>query len=199
MLKNIKEIGIFMIAAQTVIHFAPGKQYEKYIKSVSGIIILLLFLRPFLQLSGAEWSSPEAALGKLEELTGMPDFRGGEWKTGWEGGGQPDAGVGSTALGRMETEVKALLNRELEGDDYRVKRVSIRLAKDPAQGSELCLSQVKIELADAAETEEEQRIHVDRIEIGNEEEKVYLQYRSRFAALLGIEEERVEVRRGGRS
>lgn len=203
MLKNIREIGIFMIAAQTVIHFAPGKQYEKYIKSVSGIMILLLFLRPFLQLSGAEWSSPEAALGKLEELTDMPDFLGGEWKTGREGGGQTDAGVGSTALGRMETEVKALLNLELEGDDYRVKRVSIQLAKDSAQGSELSLSQVKIELVNAAETEEEQRIFVDRIVIGeaadSEEESAFLQYRSRFAALLGIEEERVEVRQGGRS
>ena len=40
MLKNIREIGIFMIAAQTVIHFAPGRQYEKYIKSVSGLSLI---------------------------------------------------------------------------------------------------------------------------------------------------------------
>ncbi len=74
MLKNIREIGIFMIAAQTVIHFAPGRQYEKYIKSVSGIIILLLFLRPFLQLSGAEWKDAEAVLEKLEEVLYTADF-----------------------------------------------------------------------------------------------------------------------------
>ena len=94
MLKNIREIGIFMIAAQTVIHFAPGRQYEKYIKSVSGIIILLLFLRPFLQLSGAEWKDAEAVLEKLEEVTDMPalqSFEGSRsadgavgWGTVWE-------------------------------------------------------------------------------------------------------------------
>lgn len=206
MLKNIREIGIFMIAAQAVIHFAPGRQYEKYIKSVSGIMILLLFLRPFLQLSGMEWSSQKAVLEKLEELTDMPDFPGGEWKTGQEGAARADAGVKSTALSRMETEVKDLLNRELEGDEYRVKRVSIRLAKDSAQESELRLSQVEIELVNAEETKEERQIGVERIVIGNEadsakaeEEKIYLQYRSRFAELLGIEEEKVEVRQGGRS
>ena len=47
MLDTIREIGIFMIAAQAVVHFAPGRQYEKYIKSVSGIIILLLFCSLF--------------------------------------------------------------------------------------------------------------------------------------------------------
>lgn len=40
MLENIKEIGVFMIAAQAVIHFSPGRQYEKYIKLVSSVIIL---------------------------------------------------------------------------------------------------------------------------------------------------------------
>lgn len=132
MLSTIREIGIFMIAAQAVIHFAPGKQYEKYIKSVSGVIILLLFLRPFLQLAGAQWKSPEAVLEKLEELTDMPDF--------------PDEGenmkAGDAAVSRMETEVRALLNRELEGDEYCVKQVSIRLDRDSLQKEELRLSEI---------------------------------------------------------
>lgn len=195
MLKNIREIGIFMIAAQAAIHFAPGKQYEKYIKSVSGIIILLLFLNPFLQLSGAEWKGSEAVLKKLEEMTDMQNFSTEKPDTADE------AGVGGTVVGRMEAEVKELLNRELTEDDYRVKRVSIRLAKDPAQGSELRLSQIEIGMARASETGEERPIEVDRIVIGNtadEEDKIFAQYRSRFAALLEIEEERVEVRLDGR-
>ena len=48
MLENIRRIGLFMIAAQAVIHLSPGRQYEKYIKLVSSVIILLLFIRPFL-------------------------------------------------------------------------------------------------------------------------------------------------------
>lgn len=201
MLKNIREIGIFMIAAQAVIRFAPGRQYEKYIKSVSGIIILLLFLKPFLQLSGAEWKGPEAVLEKLEEVTDMPDFSALEKDVGEEGSDWMGADMDSAVVSRMEAEIKEFLNRELSEDDYRVKQVSIRLEKNPAQGDELCLSQITVRMGRASETEEERAIGIDRIVIGdteNEEETVFLQYRSRFAALLEVEEERVEVRLDGR-
>lgn len=201
MLKNIREIGIFMIAAQAVIRFAPGRQYEKYIKSVSGIIILLLFLKPFLQLSGAEWKGPEAVLEKLEEVTDMPDFSALEKGVGEEGSDWVGADMDSAVVSRMEAEIKEFLNRELSEDGYRVKQVSIRLEKNPAQGDELCLSQITVRMGRASETEEERAIGIDRIVIGdteNEEETVFLQYRSRFAALLEVEEERVEVRLDGR-
>lgn len=187
MLKNIREIGIFMIAAQAVIHFAPGKQYEKYIKSVSGIIILLLFLNPFLQLSGAEWKGSEAVLKKLGEATDMPDFSALEKDMGKEDSDGMGADIDSAVVSRMEEEIKEFLNRELLEDDYRVKQVAIHLAKNPAQGDELCLSQIDIRMGKASETEEERAIGIDRIVIGdteNEEDTAFLQYRSRFAALL---------------
>ena len=34
LVETIKKIGIFMIAAQAVLHFAPGQKYEKYIKLI---------------------------------------------------------------------------------------------------------------------------------------------------------------------
>lgn len=191
-MKNIREIGIFMIAAQAVIHFAPGRQYEKYIKSVSGIIILLLFLRPFLQFSGVERMNPEAVLEKLEELTDMQGARTGE--TAKEGG------VGGTVVSRMESELMAFLNRELSGEDYCVSRVSIRMERDSTQGDELRLSQIEIEMRRAA-AGEESPIGIDRIVIGDrpdEGEDILSQYRGRFAALLEMEEERVEVRMDGK-
>ncbi len=198
MLDSIREIGIFMIAAQAVVHFAPGKQYEKYIKSVAGIVILLLFLRPFLQLSGAEWREPGEV---LEKLTDMPAFPGGEANAEKASLGQIDAGLGRAAVSRMEAEVETLLNRELNGDDYRVKRVSIQLAEDPLQEGEWVLSAVKITMTKRAEREEGSRIGIDEIVIGNEPdaeaENVLSEYRRRFAALLGIEEKRVEVGQDG--
>lgn len=200
MLKNIREIGIFMIAAQAVIHFAPGKQYEKYIKSVSGIIILLLFLKPFLQLSSAEWKEPEAVLEKLEELTDMPAFP--EWKDGAESEPTKGTGVGSALVSRMETEVKELLNRELEGEDYRVKWVALQLAQDPSQEGKMILSEVEIMLTGAEDMEKESRIRVGEIVVNDTpdpaDEGIMSAYRGRFAALLGIEEKRVEVRQDGR-
>lgn len=201
MLKSIREIGMFMIAAQAVIHFAPGKQYEKYIKSVSGIIILLLFLRPFLQISGAGWKEPEAVLEKFQELTDMPAFP--EWEEGTKtwAVSETGAGTGGMAVRRMETEVQALLNRELEGEDYCVKRVVLRLEEEPSQKGDVILSEVEITLAETA-VQEEGRIGIEEIVIGDApdsvDQNVFSAYRARFAALLGIEEERVEVRRDGR-
>ncbi len=198
MLDSIREIGIFMIAAQAVVHFAPGKQYEKYIKSVAGIVILLLFLRPFFQLSGIEWREPEEV---LEKLTDMPAFPGGEADAGKALHGQMDADPGRTVVSRMEAEVKTLLNRELNGDDYRVKQVSIQLTEDPSQEGERVLSAVKITMTKSTETGEGSRIGIDEIVIGNEPdaeaENALSEYRGRFAALLGIEEKRVEVGQDG--
>lgn len=198
MLDSIREIGIFMIAAQAVVHFAPGKQYEKYIKSVAGIVILLLFLRPFFQLSGTEWREPEAV---LEKLTDMPAFPGGEADAEKASLGQIGTDPGSAAVSRMEAEVKTLLNRELNGDDYRVKRVSIQLTEDPLQEGERVLSAVKITMTKRTETEEGSRIGIDEIVIGDAPdpaaENVLSGYRRRFAALLGIEEKRVEVGQDG--
>ena len=47
MIEHIKQIGLFMIVTQTFIHVAAGKQYEKYVKIIAGVIVLLLFVRPF--------------------------------------------------------------------------------------------------------------------------------------------------------
>lgn len=48
MLESIRQIGVFMIVAQTVMHFAASGQYEKYMKIIAGVIVLLLFVRPFI-------------------------------------------------------------------------------------------------------------------------------------------------------
>ena len=44
LIELIKRIGIFMIAAQAVLHFTPGQKYEKYIKLIVGMMVLLQFV-----------------------------------------------------------------------------------------------------------------------------------------------------------
>lgn len=191
MLETIRQIGIFMIAAQAVVHFAPGRQYEKYIKSVSGIIILLLFLKPVLQLAGAAWEEPQALMEKWEELTDMPDFSV-KTQTG---------GVTKEVIARMESEVRDRLNRELTGEVYFVNRVSIRLVPDPGAEAGVLLPEITVFLREKAGEEESGQIEIEEIVIGQPREtdtgEPFLSYRSRFAALLEMEEERVEVRPDG--
>lgn len=191
MLDTIREIGVFMIAAQAVVHFAPGRQYEKYIKSVSGIIILILFLKPVLQLAGAAWEEPQVLLEKWMDMTDMPDVSVNV---------QAD-GVAGEVASRMERELTERLNRELEGDTYFVSRVSIRLIQDPEAETGTFLPEITVFLRERAK-EESGLIGIEEIVIGRPQEtetgEPFLSYRSRFAALLEMEEERVEVRPDGR-
>lgn len=192
MLDAIRQIGVFMIAAQAVVHFAPGRQYEKYIKSVSGIIILLLFLKPVFQLAGTAWEEPQLLWEQWEKLTDMPDFSD-----------EIQAGdVSGEVVGRMEAEVKDQLNRELETDAYYVSRVTIRFVQKPGAEKGTLLPQVEILLRERAGEEESVRIGIEEIVVGQPQESVpdesFSSYRARFAIVLGMEEENVEVRRDGR-
>lgn len=191
MLDTIREIGVFMIAAQAVVHFAPGRQYEKYIKSVSGIIVLILFLKPVLRLAGAAWEEPQVLLEKWVDLTDMPDVSVNV---------QAD-GVAEEVASRMERELTERLNRELTGDAYFVSRVSIRLILDPEAETGTFLPEITVFLRERAK-EESGLIGIEEIVIGQPQEaetgEPFLSYRSWFAALLEMEEERVEVRPDGR-
>lgn len=191
MIDTIREIGIFMIAAQAVVHFAPGRQYEKYIKSVSGIIILLLFLKPVLQLSGAAWEEPQALWEKWEEVTDMPDFTIPT----------QSGGVTGEVAARMETELRERLNRELAEDTCFVSRVSIRFIQEPGAEAGALLPEITVFMRERAVKKEGRQIGIEKIVVGQPRETdtdaSFLPYRTRFAALLGMEEERVEVRPDG--
>lgn len=192
MIDTIREIGVFMLAAQAVVHFAPGRQYEKYIKSVSGIIILLLFLKPVLQLAGAVWEEPQVLLEKWEGLADMPDFSALS---------QTD-GVTDEVAARMETELQERLNRELTEDEYFVSRVSIRLVQEPGAETGTLLPEITVFMREQVGEEEGGQIGIEKIVVGQPRETdtdaLFLSYRTRFAVLLGMEEERVEVRPDGR-
>ncbi len=192
MIDTIREIGVFMIAAQAVVHFAPGKQYEKYIKSVSGIVILLLFMKPVLQSAGAVWEDPQALLEEWMQMTDMPDFLGETMSDG----------VTDGVVSRMETEVRERFNRELETDVYFVSRVSIRFTQDPAEETETLLPEVEILMSERKGEEGDGQTGISEIVVGQPQESTadesFQSYRTRFAALLGMEEDRVEVRLDGR-
>lgn len=184
MLQNIREIGIFMILAQAVVHFSPGRQYEKYIKTISGVIILLLFLRPFLQMAGVQWQDPSTILDKMEESAGTQDFSALSSKT------QANS-VEDRVKSCMEEEIAARLNRELTGDPCSVKRVYLTLT-EPSLSVEVVIGEKK---------NDDGRITVEEIVLDDrregEKEELY-SYRLLFAGLLELDEKRVEVRWDGR-
>lgn len=189
MLHHFGRIGIFMIAAQALVHFAPGKQYEKYIKSLAGIILLFLFCKPFLQFFNVQPAMPEDILKRFEALVDVPDLATDDGN-----------GVDAEVVRRVEEEVRERLNREMEGEEYLVKSVSIQFASNKEQ--ELGLSSVKVRLAKRGGEDAEGRIGIDEIVIDSGQppsREEFPDYRKRFAQLLEIEQDKVEVRLYGGS
>ncbi|MBD5504514.1 MAG: hypothetical protein HDR09_12510 [Lachnospiraceae bacterium] len=120
MLESIRQIGIFMIVAQTVMHFAANGQYEKYMKIIAGVIVLLLFIRPFI--SGAD----EQVIKWQEEITHIMEqieAQSGDFSNmGYEGGS-----TGALVIRQIEEEITRRLNEVAVGHGCRVVKTAIEL------------------------------------------------------------------------
>ena len=79
----MKQMGIFIICAQSLIHFCAGKAYEKYIRLLVGIMILAQLTAPvrsFLSGAGTEelWAETERFREELEEAAEERGFSYGK-------------------------------------------------------------------------------------------------------------------------
>lgn len=190
MMQTIREIGIFMIVVQAVVHFAPGKKYEKYIKSISGVIILALFLKPFVQMTGGQWQMPSTVLERLEEAVGPAGFSAASVVTS-------ESVLEDAVVRQMEEEIANRLNRDLVGEPCLVRQVTLTLTKEAEGSAEGVFSVLAVMGERTADSGE---IAVKEIRVGApqaKEDEESEAYRLRFARLLGLEKERVEVRWDG--
>ncbi len=167
--ENIRQIGIFMIAAQAVIHLAPGKQYEKYIKLIAGIMVLMLFTAPFLDQSGEiqeKWQTQaEQIIQEIEEQQ-----REGE-RFFTEYGASDSKQV---ILNDVEENIRERLSGLKACEGYEVTDVKIQMAETGSGREEntwevqrlyVGLRRIsgRVEAEDEKETED--GVHVDKIVI----------------------------------
>lgn len=120
--ESICKIGIFMIAAQAVIHFAPAAKYEKYMKLVVGIIVLLQFLVPINKITDGIDGSWEAEADWSGQLANME--RELEKGLSVEGGGEGSP-FSENIISGMEMEIKSRLNSALDEENYSVLKVNV--------------------------------------------------------------------------
>lgn len=52
----IQNISVYLIVTAAVMHAVPGKEYEKYVRFFSGLVLILLLFTPVLRLAGKEES-----------------------------------------------------------------------------------------------------------------------------------------------
>lgn len=171
MIDNIKRIGLFMIAAQTFMHFAAGQQYEKYMKIIAGVIVLLLFISPFSSVQGNladQWQKETKRLTDMMEnyesaqTEEMPDT---------------DYGTGKEMVRQLEEEIRRKLNKELVDNKYSVTDVIIEWekigGKNDAAAQDMTVGRIRVTLQQAAQAEygqtgerEDSPIVIERIQIG---------------------------------
>lgn len=213
MIENIRRIGIFMIAAQTVMHFAAGKQYEKYMKIITGVIVLLMFISPFASSSEnltAKWQAETERM--MEQIV--------ERNNVWQETPGAVSPVETVILRQIEEEVKARLNDVVSDDDYIVADVAIDLEETVGNSGmgtdeaerEWSFQRVRIILqgksADGSSGKyEESIIRIEEITVGYDPEEETKQheeqdssqnagiqeYQHLFAQTLGIADDKVEV------
>lgn len=208
MVENIRRIGIFMIAAQTVIHFAAGNQYEKYMKVITGVIVLLQFISPFVASFDDIMTKWQA---EAEQITEQMESQAEGWQ---RESLYADHSVGRVALQQIEEEIKLRLNNAISDRDERVMDVKIVLEEGSSnlvgqEESDLSFRSVRVTLwtqngdMDHAQEDADRSIQIGEIIVGKNvkadtEQKMdqdtrIREYRRIFSQVLGIGEEQVEV------
>ena len=211
MVENIRRIGVFMIAAQTVMHFTAGKQYEKYMKIITGAIILFLFIGPFASSSGNPMADWQAEAERLEQQMQSDLQQEMPYVT---------SPVETAAIQQIEEELRKRLNDIIPEPNYSVTDVVIDLEetgvginKGASEGERnWAFRRVKVTLqsviaVDDADGNDDRTIRIEEITVGlgseteaeqqetqdSDRDTKIREYQQLFAQALGITDDKVEV------
>lgn len=179
MIEMIKEIGIFIVIAQSVLYFVPGQTYAKYVKVIIGIIMIAGMMQPLLNLiTGEEWENmvEQAAALYEGEKTDTEEFFAENSR--------------NTILLGIEEELKnRLASAPLKG--YEVRKVSVK-TDETGEVEKLVIT--------VSGTEERPPIRVEEIVTGeaeDSEENIPFNEESRlkeyYGELLAVPSRRIEI------
>lgn len=218
--ENIREIGMFIVVAQMLVHLSAGKAYEKYMKVIAGVIVLMLFIRPFIR-------DPSGVMDGWQEEIRRMEQQLDRYDSVQQNATYAANGTEETALRQIEEEVKAMLNDAVSDEGCAVTGVEISLenmngngkAVSDAGSPEWALRRVTVTVQETTEDGQEEKkeentekIRIEKItlESGPDQEAdgadgrkisetAGEKYRQLFAQILGVAQDKVEVTyHGGR-
>lgn len=182
LLEFMKRLGIFIVCAQSLLHFTAGKSYEKYVRLLVGMMILAQFVVPvralFLGRDNAQiWDQVERFQTEMSESLGQieaEDFSANE---------------SDDVTAALEEEMKERLEEAAASLGYLVDRVEVRTGEEEA----------KLTVIVIPEGEKGKRIRIDRVEVGalqetGEPAEKEEELREAFASCLGTDREAITVR-----
>lgn len=166
LVENLRQIGLFVVIAQMLVHLVPGEKYEKYCRFLVGIVVLLKFITPFYK-GEFEWQQKWN-----EQLTQM-------YQEMEQNGSFYEKGLITQSVTKekmeeiMEEEVRDKLNAGLEQEGITVCQVNIRT--ENGENGELKLAGMEVYIKDtkqeARENDEKDETHGEKIESYEEKEK----------------------------
>ncbi len=185
MIGVVKEICIFMIIAQAVLFFVPGSSYEKYVRILVGIIMIMRFMEPVVSLFTEEEIKQEienqmALLNR--QMEGINEIYG----------------ENAEGIKDSRTEIYESMEEEMKKQlaacesDYDI--VSVKFAEDMAQGKGMD-GEAKIIVTVSKEQPKTDVIYVEPVKVlESEREKTADEsLRKMYANRLGIDAKRLEV------
>lgn len=181
----VQKLGIFIILSQTLLHFRPNEEYEKYIKILCNIIILSMFIVPVLGLFQKDISNEfevqvKAYQKKMEQIEAPVE--------------KQLESTGKEMNDRIREEIKSRLNK-MEIKNYKITNVMLN---GMDQSGSYDTDNLQITVVLKADDNAQGTIKVDKINLGKETEVIETDsnmkgYREEFARILGISEDYVEV------
>lgn len=128
----VGQAGIFLICAQTIVHFRPKEAYEKYLKLLLSVMLLTQLLQPVLSVfgGGADQNVQAQVEEFTEELQSVLNRASERAKQSQEDIGNTAAAVVQEAEEASEgkpTEQKKMSTENAEDDGICVEIPQVRL------------------------------------------------------------------------
>lgn len=128
----VGQAGIFLICAQTIVHFRPKEAYEKYLKLLLSVMLLTQLLQPVLSVfgGGVEQNAQAQVEEFTEELQSVLNRASERAKQSQEDIGNTAAAVVQEAEEAPEgkpTEQKKMSTKNAEDDGICVEIPQVRL------------------------------------------------------------------------
>ncbi len=128
----VGQAGIFLICAQTIVHFRPKESYEKYLKLLLSVMLLIQLLQPVLTAFGgeADQNVQEQSQEFTQELQSVLTRASERAKQSQEEIGNAAAAVAEEAGEDPEektTEQKKTDTENVETDGIQVEIAPVRL------------------------------------------------------------------------
>lgn len=203
-MEQIKQIGMFLIVIQIVLHMLPNEKYEKYVKVISGSVALLLLLSALSQNRILSFRDVEAFFAKMDDLIE-------------QGNTEDDTfhGLEKNVQGNLETNIAQKIEQPLREEGYCLKGVSVELTENPEKRM-IDLDRITVFLSketdDCQSFYDEKLIKIERIGTNKinipsevrpqkqeENHHEYEAIRELLSSILWIDVEKVEVILNGES